>query len=365
MFEARARITFPEIDGYFATIVDAIDAHGWPVVRQGARAAQAGVGGELTLRASAGELAVRIRCADQAALNAMRYSVTSLIEFNARAVAPVITWRGDKVGETLPPDLQLFVVEDSELITPKMRRIWFSGSDVARYDTLAHLHARLLFKRGHGVPEVWPHMTDTGRIRWPDGKAELDTRVYTVRKVDRAAGRLAVDFYLGDHGGPATSWARVAVPGDGVGFIGPAAHGLVRAPFQVFVADETGLPGVLRCLEALPPETRGVALIEVDGPEDRQAVAAPAGVALRWLYRNGAAPGTTCLLQRAFAEIEWPEDPTEAGFWCGAERQAFVSLWRAVRGRGLPREQIVAFAHWRRGMSEPEIAAAGSDSIRN
>lgn len=365
MFETRARIMFPDIDRYFATIVDAINAHGWPVVRQGTRTAWAGADREVTLRASVDELAVSICCEDRAALNAMRYSVTSLIDFNARAAAPVITWRGDEVGETLPPDLRLFVVSSTEMITPKMRRIWFSGPDVGRYDTLEHLHARLLFKRGRGVPEAWPHMTDTGRIRWPGGKAELDTRVYTVRRVDRAAGRLAVDFFLGDHSGPATTWAREAAPGDGVGFIGPAAHGQLRAQFQVFVADETGLPGVLRCLEALPPETCGVALLEVDGPEDRQEVAPPAGMVLRWLYRNGAAPGTTQLLEQAFAEIDWPEDPTTAGFWCGAERQTFVPLWRAVRARGLPSGQIVAFAHWRRGMSEPEIAAAGSSSVRS
>ena len=133
----------------------------------------------------------------------------------------------------------------------------------------------------------------------------------------------------------------------------------------MFVADETGLPGVLRCMEALPLETRGVALIEVDGPEDRQEVATPASMVLRWLYRNGAAPGTTQLLEQAFAEIDWPEDPTTAGFWCGAERQTFVRLWRAVRARGLLNGQIVAFAHWRRGMSEPEIAAAGSSSVRS
>ncbi|TNJ43300.1 siderophore-interacting protein [Phaeobacter sp. B1627] len=363
MFEARSTIKFPDIGRYFPIFLEAIEAHGLPVRQQGVSAAQAGAEREVSLTCTGTSLSVVIRCDDQAKLNALRYTITSLIDFNAREVSPLINWQGDEVGETLPPDLRVLIVAGTEEITPRMRRIWFDG-DVERYDTLDHLHSRLLFKRGRGIPEVWPQMTDAGRIRWPQGEAELDTRIYTVRKVDQANGRLAVDFFLGDHAGPATDWARSAEPGDGVGFVGPAAHGLVAAEFNVFAADETGLPGVLRCLEALDPAARGVALLEVDGPQEEQAVAAPPGVALRWLHRNGAAPGTQDLLASAFAEIDWPKDPCRASFWCGAERSAFLTMWREVRARGLPRKQIVAFAHWRRGMSEPEIAATGSASIR-
>lgn len=364
MFEAQAKIDFPEIEHYFPILLEALGAHGLPVRTIGSHTARAGKNDEIELHVGPAQLAVCLQCANGAALNAMRYYVTSLIDFNARDVAPQVRWTGAEVGETLPPDLSVFLVDGIEQITPHMRRVWFKGKDFIRYDTLEHLHSRLLFKQGRGVPEAWPQMTDAGRIRWPDGRAQLDTRVYTIRRIDHDAARLAVDFFVGDHDGPATQWARHAAVGDGVGFIGPAAHGLVCAQFYVFAADETGIPGVLRCLEALGRDVCGVALLEVDGPQEVQQISAPPRVEVNWLYRNGAAPGTTNLLETAFDRISWPEDMTQVAFWGGMERKAFVNLSRAVKALGVPREKINAFAHWRRGMNEPEIAAAGSKSVR-
>ncbi|QEW20001.1 Vibriobactin utilization protein ViuB [Marinibacterium anthonyi] len=365
MYQITSRIDFPEIDSHFTPLLDALAAHQLPVFRDGPRAARAGAGREIDLRAGDDRLDVTIRTADEATLNWMRYAITALIDFNARAVSPVVEWHGDTLGETLPPQLQVFRVCGTEDIAPRMRRIWFSGADVTRYDTMAQIHSRLLFGRGRGMPAQWPFMTDDGRIRWPEGADTLDTRVYTVRHVDVAAGRLAVDFFLGAHDGPATAWARGARVGDGVGFIGPAAHGLIPAGVHVFAGDETGLPGIARCLEHLGPKARGVALIEVDGPGDVQPLAVPEGVTLHWLYRAGAAPGTTPILAEALARVSWPQDLGDCAFWCGAEYAAFRAMRRMVRDLGLPRDRIVAFAHWRRGMSEPDIAAAGSASIRD
>lgn len=365
MYEIKSRIDFPEIDSHFTTLLDALAAHELPVRRDGLRHARAGAGDEIDLAVRDNRLDVTIRTGDAATLNWMRYAVTALIDFNARAVSPVVDWHGDTPGETLPPQLQVMTVCEIRDLTPRMRRIWFSGADVARYDTMEQIHSRLLFGRGRGVPAHWPFMTDDGRIRWPEGRDTLDTRVYTVRLVDVAGGRLAVDFFLGAHDGPATLWARAAAVGDGVGFIGPAAHGLVPADFQVFAGDETGLPGIARCLEVLGPDDRGVALIEVDGPDDVLPLTAPEGVTVRWLYREGAAAGTTGLLAEALSQVHWPADRSACAFWCGAEYAAFRDMRRQMRDLGLPGDRIVAFAHWRRGLSEPDIAAAGSASIRD
>ena len=365
MYEITSRIAFPDALSYFPAILDALAAHQLPVRRDGPRRALAGPGGEVVLEITQGRLDVIIRTDDAPTLNWMRYAVTALIDFNARDAAPRVDWQGDAPGETLPPQLQILTVQATEQITPRMKRIWFSGADVARYDTLDQLHSRLLLGRAGGVPRDWPVMNDAGRMRWPEGAATLDTRVYTVRRVDARAGRLAVDFHLGAHAGPATAWARRAAPGDGAGFIGPAAHGLVPARFNVFAGDETGLPGIARCLEHLPSDTRGAALIEVDGPADHQPLAAPPGVALHWLHRNGAAPGTSDVLARALGGIDWPDDPADSAFWCGTEYAGFRAMRRQVRALGLAPDRIVAFAHWRRGMSEPEIATAGSSAIRD
>lgn len=365
MFKTTTCIDFPCLDTYLPDILDALEAHQLPVRRGALNQLIVGAEGEIALTVRPERLDITIQCQDRMMLNRLRYAVTSLIDFNAREVEPRIVWQGDTIGSTIPPDLQPLTVVATEYVTPRMRRIWFTGDDLARYDTLHQLHCRLLFRRGRGKPEVWPLMTDTGRIRWPEGAEKLDTRIYTVRSVDIGVGRLAVDFYLDDHGGPATNWARGAEPGDVVGFIGPAAQGPVIAQFQVFAGDETGLPGIARCLEALGANTRGVALIEVNGVEDEVPITAPPGVEIRWLYRRGAQPGTSRVLVEEFERICWPDNLERCSFWCGCEYRAFRELRQKARDLGLRSGQMVVFAHWRAGMSEPDIAAAGSRAIRD
>ena len=101
-------------------------------------------------------------------------------------------------------------------------------------------------------------------------------------------------------------------------------------------------------------------------PEVRIYVWRPTGSPphMGWV-RTGAAPGTSDVLARALGGIDWPDDPADSAFWCGTEYAGFRAMRRQVRALGLAPDRIVAFAHWRRGMSEPEIATAGSSAIRD
>ena len=142
---------------------------------------------------------------------------------------------------------------------------------------------------------------------------------------------------------------RSAAPGAVLAVASAASLGEAPAGWLLLAGDETALPAISRVLAAAAPQTRGVALLEVAGAAEEQPLPAPAGVELRWLHRDGAAPGTTTLLADAVAAL--PRPPGEDVFaWVGAESAAVRTVRADLRGRwGLRRGQHHAIGYWRRG----------------
>jgi NADPH-dependent ferric siderophore reductase len=132
----------------------------------------------------------------------------------------------------------------------------------------------------------------------------------------------------------------------------------------VLVGDETGLPGIARILEGLPESAQGVALIEVADAAEEQPLDGPHGVKVLWLHRNGAPAGTTSLLLDALRAVEFPSERDDIFAWVGAEYSAFRSIRGYLRTEiGLARAQMIAFSHWRHGMSEDDIVEVGISSV--
>lgn len=359
MLKALASIPCSDPKAVFDILLDAIAAHMHVVDRRSDFEAFVGHDHEMHLLGTSEGIQVDISTADPTLMNQLKYSVSSLIAFHFKNDIETVMWQGDAPGETLPHGLQCLQVKRAEKISPGFRRIWFGGDDISNYDTINDIHSRLVFKQGRGAPLEWPKMTPRGAIRWPNGAAKLNTRIFTIRYVDREKNELAVDFFLGDHSGPATDWARGAEAGDQVGFIGPAAHGMVRAGFTIYIGDETGLPGIARCLEALEPSAKGVALLLVKNPDDRIEINAPQGFELIWLEADN---GTYDLMQ-TLKELNLPVDITDCALWCGTEYTQFKIAKKFAKEIGIPKGKTVTFAHWRDGMNEPDIAAAGSQSV--
>ena len=93
----------------------------------------------------------------------------------------------------------------------------------------------------------------------------------------------------------------------------------------------------------------GVALLEVAGVAEEQPLAAPEGVAVRWLHRADTPPGESTLLADAVAALERP-DGDDVFAWVAAESGAVRAIRADLRGRwGLGRAQHHAIGYWRRG----------------
>lgn len=359
---ATAQVDFPRIDAFFDQILTAIATHDMTVEADGDGYRVTSPFGRGGMKARQGQLGLWVETETPAGLNRLKHALVGPILFIAASEKLDIRWQGDKAGPAPLDDLRILRVAEVVHLTPRMRRITFQGEDLGRFDRADQLHCRLIFQPKGTSDPVWPLLDDRGHVVWPD-EHKLDTRVYTIRRIDAEGGQIVIDFALHDAPGPATKWAQAAAPGDMIGIVGPAAGGPKRAAFYVLAGDETGLPGIARILEWLDKDAQGVALIEIDGPAEEQSLAHPVGIELRWLHRNKAPAGTTALLAAAVQSLEWPSDLNQSFFWGGCEHKGFREIHRLLRNDvGLPRDRQVLYSHWHRTLSEEQIIQIGGDA---
>lgn len=260
------------------------------------------------------------------------------------------------------PSYALCRVVGVEPLTPRMRRITLASDDLLGARPVApDQQVKIFLARDGGVPEIPAAPEDgSGVAGWyvrylavPEERRPW-MRSYTVRALDPDAGRMVVDFVLhgdgepgGGHAGPASRWAARAAIGDVVGVLGPAVAGYRSPdgePVRLLVGDETALPAIAAILEQLPPGTRAVAVVEVDGPAEEQELP---GADVHWVHRGGGS------LPDAVRAVELPEGPVFA--WVAGEASAVRAVRRHLVGeRGLDRRRVAFTGYWRRDLTQDD-----------
>lgn len=236
------------------------------------------------------------------------------------------------------PAPRRFEVTGSRTVTPNMLRITLGGEGM----------------------ETFPAGQQGGYVKLmldPQPDSEKPTvRTYTVRS-QRADG-IDVDFALHGVGtanaGPATEWAMNAQVGQmiSVGGPGPAKPLPEGADWYIVAGDMTALPAISVNLEALPRSARGVAVIEIQHDEDRQAIDAPVGIDIHWLVNpeTGARPE---LLADHVRSLGWREGRTYA--WAACEFSAMRALRAYLREeRGLGPADLYISSYWKAGVTEEQ-----------
>ncbi len=243
------------------------------------------------------------------------------------------------------------LVEVIEIIdlTPKMRRFVLQSEDLKTFDSQdADDHMKLLFPaEGQDAPTL-PVATEDG-LKLPEGAVPSERRDFTPRAFDREAGTLTVDFAL--HGsGPAGSWAQDAVIGDKLGVLGPRGSKVMRGGIDVYLllGDETALPSIARRLEELPAGQKAIAFVEVDGAAEEIAIETNAALELSWLHRNGAAPGTTTLLEDAIRALPKPEGTVSV--LAGGEATSLKPVRAFMKEAGYDPALLRFSGHWKLGV---------------
>ena len=193
-------------------------------------------------------------------------------------------------------------------------------------------------------------------FRVPRDGDRVVNRRYTIRAFDAMRAAVIIDVSL--HGaGPGTDWIRGARIGDQIEAIGPRGKITLRedADWHLFVGDETGLPGALAMMEALPSDSCATALLEIDTPADEQQPNSREmpRLELHWLHRSGrSVPGDASLVLEALTDVTLPPGVGQA--YVAAEAGVVRRVQRVLAERGMREDQISAKAYWRRGLPNAE-----------
>ncbi|MGM9472682.1 siderophore-interacting protein [Pseudarthrobacter sp. YS3] len=255
------------------------------------------------------------------------------------------------------PQIDLTVIRREQL-SPHMVRIIAGGDGFADFvnNSFVDRYIKIVFPQP-GVDYVqplnlWTIRETMPRAQWPY------TRTYTVRWVDAEARELAIDFVIHGDEGLAGPWADAAQPGDAITFTGPggAYNPSPDADWYLFAGDEAALPAIAAALETLPPDARGLAFLEVDSDADIQPIAAPPGIQVSWLRRNGVPAGESDLLVAAVADAQWPDGRVDV--FAHGER-GYMKALRDVLfvQRGLERSQVSLSGYWAKGRVEDDFQA--------
>ena len=221
-------------------------------------------------------------------------------------------------------------------------------------------------------------------------------RTYTIRRADRRARELVVDFVAHGDSGPASRWIASVDVGDSLLVIAPdGSSGGDAGGYEwnpggattlLLAGDETATPAVCSILELLPSDASGAVFLEVPSQADILQLRAPERVSVTWLPRNASAAGTAGYGElltdavRAWA-AEWcgrqggvganrdglvaisddddlwdvPSTPASSGLyaWLAGEAGAITGLRRyLVRDLGIDRSRVAFMGYWKLGRAE-------------
>jgi Siderophore-interacting protein len=254
-------------------------------------------------------------------------------------------------------------VTGSEVITPRLRRLWFHSDDLSAFadSRFTDRYVKLLFPQP-GVD--YPHF-DVRALRAVMPPDDLPVvRTYTALSPDIASGTLAIDFVLHGVEGVAGPWAAAAREGNTLMVNGPggAYSPDPTAQWHLLVGDESALPAIGAALAALPDdaEVRVVAL--VDSPEHQLALSVPAGGHVTWVHRS--ADDSVDALSRAVEKLDWPEGRVHV-FAHGEAEETMRSLRPyLLKERAVSKSDLSISGYWRRGRTEEGFRAWKAE-VRN
>ncbi|MFT9016159.1 MAG: siderophore-interacting protein [Acetobacter sp.] len=247
-----------------------------------------------------------------------------------------------------PLRFRMIQVARIEPVSPRMRRIIFTGDDLDGFTSgAADDHVKLFFPLpGTDTPHL-PTLVDGKPVH--DPSAPVIMRDYTPRAFNPQTRELAIEFVL--HGdGPASGWAAQAQPGQWLGMGGPRGSFLVPDTYGAYLlmGDETALPAIARRLEELPAGRKALVMIEIADMQEQRVLDTRADATIQWLPRNGTPAGQSDVLVQALRQTTLPDVDLHA--WVGAEIRTARALRECLmKEKGLARDQVRAAGYWREG----------------
>ncbi|MCW2813995.1 MAG: siderophore interacting protein [Nocardioides sp.] len=245
-------------------------------------------------------------------------------------------------------------VVSTERLTPQLIRVVLGGPGL---DGIGLPEGADAYVNAFFVPEGAPYDVpfEDDVVRDLPREQRPYPRRYTVRRWDAEQRQLTLDFVVHGDVGRAGRWAQHAQPGDRLQFRGPAGGWTPDpdADSYLLVGDESALPAVGACLEAVPAGRPVVAVLEVEDAAGELDLASPGDLTVHWVHRAGAAGPLEDLLPVAVAALN-PLPGVVSAFAHG-EAAATRAVRRHLLEQGLvARDRLSCSPYWRRGHDDEE-----------
>lgn len=228
------------------------------------------------------------------------------------------------------------IVSEIERLTPRMRRIRFSGPRLRGLTWTPGQHVRLQVESlRESVLRLHPYPV---------------LRTYSIYDVDPDRG--ALDLVMVDHDGepkgatPAGRWARAAVVGDHAHLTRPQGKLVVRhdAPYHVFAGEETASVAFAAMLRSMRPTAEIYGVIEAGSDAEHLPLATP----LTRVGRGDGPAANSAVLADALRGLPLPDYPGIA--YLAGEALTIQTLRKIlITERGWDRRQIRTKPFWTPG----------------
>lgn len=186
-------------------------------------------------------------------------------------------------------------------------------------------------------------------------QAKYLRRTYTVRSFSREDNELGLEFSLHSHGGgPASTWAESAKPGDKILMDGPGPTKLVNNESDWFLlaGDMAGLPALCCNLEQLPKNAQGYAVIEVISEVDKQTLNVPDGLDLKWVVNNQPGANSDALVDE-IKTLPWKDG--NPYIWVACEFDSMKKIRHYLKdSRNVDPNNLYISSYWKFDRTEEQ-----------
>ncbi len=244
-------------------------------------------------------------------------------------------------------------VTGTEMVTPVLRRVWFSSADLSAFtqSSFTDRYLKLVFpKDGVDYPEPLDIRSLRGLIPAQDMPS---VRTYTALFPDVEQGRLAIDFVVHGDEGVAGPWAGPAPPRGQLLANRPRGADRPDPPpaGQLRGGDESALPAITAALSDLPQTAVARVVVLVDSAAYEPALPLAAGAEVTFVHREDGAGSGNALLD-AVRAMSWLPGRVHAFVHGEAEQVMHGIRPHLFTERQISREQVSISGYWRMGRSE-------------